>query len=89
MVAVKGVGGYHLVCDATNGYTVSMLRKRKQRGDEPFAVMVATLDDAQHVIDLAPAEAELLTSGVRPVVLARRHPGALAAAVAPDRATSA
>jgi hydrogenase maturation protein HypF len=85
VVAVKGVGGYHLVCDATNGYTVSMLRKRKQRGDEPFVVMVATLDDAQHVVDLAPAEAELLTSRARPVVLARRHPGALAAAVAPGQ----
>ena len=85
VVAVKGVGGYHLACDATNGHTVSMLRKRKQRGDEPFAVMVATLDDAQHVVDLTPAEGELLTSSGRPVVLARRHPGALAAAVAPGQ----
>jgi hydrogenase maturation protein HypF len=85
VVAVKGIGGYHLACDATNGYTVSMLRKRKQRGDEPFAVMVATLDDAQHVIDLTPAEGELLTSRERPVVLARRQPGALAAAVAPGQ----
>ena len=85
VIAVKGVGGYHLACDATNGYTVSMLRKRKQRGDEPFAVMVATLDDAQHVVDLTPAEGELLTSSGRPVVLARRHPGALAAAVAPGQ----
>jgi hydrogenase maturation protein HypF len=86
VVAVKGVGGYHLACDATNGYTVSMLRKRKQRGDEPFVVMVASLDDAQHVVDLTPDEGELLTSTGRPVVLARRHPGALAAAVAPGQA---
>ena len=85
VVAVKGVGGYHLACDATNGYTVSMLRKRTQRGDEPFAVMVATLDDAQHVIDLTAAEGELLSSRGRPVVLAGRRPGALAAAVAPGQ----
>ena len=85
IVAVKGIGGYHLACDATNGYTVAMLRKRKQRGDKPFAVMVTTLDDAQHLVDLTPAEAALLTSRGRPIVLARRHPGALAAAVAPGQ----
>ena len=62
-----------------------MLRKRKQRGDKPFAVMVTTLDDAQHLVDLTPAEAALLTSRGRPIVLARRHPGALAAAVAPGQ----
>ena len=64
VVAVKGIGGYHLACDATDEAAVAMLRKRKQRGDKPFAVMVASLDDARGVAELTSAGAD-----------ARREPG--------------
>jgi hydrogenase maturation protein HypF len=86
VVAVKGVGGYHLACDATNVSAVSMLRKRKKRGDRPFAVMVATVSDALTLVDATPADVELLTSRARPIVLARARPGAVAGAVAPGQA---
>ena len=47
ILAVKGIGGYHLVCDATDPDAVTTLRKRKDRGDKPFAIMVADLDPAR------------------------------------------
>ena len=85
VVAVKGIGGYHLACDATSEAAVAMLRKRKQRGDKPFAVMVASLDDARAIVDLTPTEAALVASRGRPIVLAARRPGAVTAAVAPGQ----
>ena len=85
VVAVKGIGGYHLACDATSEAAVAMLRKRKQRGDKPFAVMVASLDDARAIVDLTPTEAALVASRGRPIVLAARRPGAVADAVAPGQ----
>ncbi|WP_374970494.1 carbamoyltransferase HypF [Terrabacter sp. BE26] len=87
VLAVKGIGGYHLVCDATSGSAVAMLRKRKQRGDKAFAVMVRTFDDARTLVDLDDAESELLSSRARPIVLAVRRPDApVAPAVAPGSA---
>jgi hydrogenase maturation protein HypF len=86
VVAVKGIGGYHLACDATNPAAVSMLRTRKQRGDKPFAVMVATVDDALTLVDATPAEVALLTSRARPIVLATARRGAVLGAVAPGQA---
>lgn len=86
IVAVKGVGGYHLACDATDASAVTALRKRKDRGDKPFAVMVADLAVAEQVADLHDNEYVLLTDPRRPVVLCSRRirPGlALAPAVAP------
>ena len=53
VVAVKGLGGYHLACDATNDSAVGTLRKRKRRGDKPFAVMVAGLSDAERLVELS------------------------------------
>jgi hydrogenase maturation protein HypF len=85
VLAVKTVGGYRLACDATNGPAVAMLRKRLLRGDEPFATMVTSVDDAQHLVRLGPAESALLGDAARPVVLAPRRTGALAAAVAPGQ----
>ncbi len=85
VVAVKGIGGYHLACDATSEAAVAMLRKRKQRGDKPFAVMVASLDDARAIVDLTPTEAALVASRGRPIVLATRRPGAVTDAVAPGQ----
>ncbi|HST48471.1 MAG TPA: carbamoyltransferase HypF [Jatrophihabitans sp.] len=88
IVAVKGLGGYHLACDATDEPTVATLRKRKDRGDKPFAVMVADLDTARQIAELSAGEAALLTDPRRPVVLLTRRAGsdpALAASVAPGR----
>jgi hydrogenase maturation protein HypF len=85
IVAVKGLGGYHLACDARNADAVAELRRRKRRGDKPFAVMVADLTAARVVAEVSDAEAALLTGPRRPVVLLARGPGAaaLADAVAP------
>jgi hydrogenase maturation protein HypF len=84
VVAVKGLGGYHLACDATSSGAVRRLRERKRRDEKPFAVMVGSLESARSVASLAPAEERLLASVERPVVLARKRPGnGLAPEVAP------
>ncbi|MGY4765333.1 carbamoyltransferase HypF [Kribbella sp. CWNU-51] len=84
IVAVKGLGGYHLVCDAGDQAVVTTLRKRKDRGDKPFAVMAADLDAARRIALVDDAEEELLTGIRHPIVLLRRRPGAaVAEAVAP------
>ena len=84
IVALKGIGGFQLACDATSETAVQRLRERKHRDEKPFAVMVAGLSEARAVADLTPPEAALLMSPERPIVLAaRREPSALAAAVAP------
>lgn len=88
IVAVKGLGGYHLACDGTDQVAVSTLRKRKDRGDKPFAVMVADLATAKLIAEVPPAAAALLTDARRPIVLLakRSQPDLpLAAAVAPGR----
>lgn len=74
VVAVKGIGGYHLMCDATDVEAVAELRRRKHRPDKPFAIMVADLDQALEHADLDPAEIEALRSPQAPIVLARRAP---------------
>ncbi|HXK12866.1 MAG TPA: carbamoyltransferase HypF [Vicinamibacteria bacterium] len=84
IVAVKGLGGYHLACDATSPEAVRRLRERKKRDEKPFAVMVADLPAARGLAELGPAEERLLGSVERPIVLARRRPGnGLAPEVAP------
>jgi hydrogenase maturation protein HypF len=83
-VAVKGVGGFHLACDATSPAAVDRLRTRKQRPDKPFAVMVADLEAARAIVHLGATEEAALTSPQRPVVLARsRRSPIVAEAVAP------
>jgi hydrogenase maturation protein HypF len=85
IVALKGIGGFHLACDATSPAAVATLRQRKHRDRKPFAVMVRTLDQARRLADLSAAECRLLESPERPIVLARRLPGStLAEEVAPD-----
>ncbi|MEZ5115907.1 MAG: carbamoyltransferase HypF [Candidatus Nanopelagicales bacterium] len=70
IVAVKGVGGYHLACDARDAAAVHRLRDRKARGDKPFAVMVRDLDAARSLVHLDPEASALLTSPQAPIVLA-------------------
>lgn len=85
VVAVKGIGGYHLACDAQNPSAVAGLRTRKARGGKPFAVMVPNLDAARRLAEIDDDEAAVLTSPARPVVLLRRRPEAdVAPGVAPD-----
>ncbi len=87
IVAVKGLGGYHLACDAADPAAVSTLRKRKDRGDKPFAVMVGDLAGAEAIAVVSEQERALLLDARRPVVLLpkRAEPVLpLAAAVAPD-----
>ncbi|WP_346010713.1 carbamoyltransferase HypF [Streptomyces sp. SID5910] len=83
IVAVKGVGGYHLACDATRADTVVELRRRKARGDKPFALMARDVRDIEHLVHLGPVERELLTGRERPVVLLRRRTGSRQAPGAP------
>ncbi|MEV5876396.1 carbamoyltransferase HypF [Streptomyces sp. NPDC052101] len=73
IVAVKGVGGYHLACDATDAQAVATLRERKERGGKAFAVMCADLSTAERIALLSAAERAALTSARRPIVLLRRR----------------
>ena len=87
ILAVKGLGGYHLACDATNDAAVAELRRRKARDDKPFAVMAPALADARRLCVLTPEAEEVLTSVRRPIVLAPKRaepPIHLAAGVAPN-----
>ncbi len=82
--AVKGLGGYHLVCDARNEAAVRELRRRKQRDEKPFAIMLPDLDAVAALCEVSSSERALLSSSRRPIVLlARRAPGAVASEVAP------
>ncbi|HYJ57341.1 MAG TPA: carbamoyltransferase HypF [Mycobacterium sp.] len=84
ILAVKGIGGYHLACDAANDDAVSELRRRKRRGDKPFAVMVADLPAARALCGLDESSERLLSGPQRPIVLLARSPSApVADSVAP------
>ncbi|MHC5024559.1 MAG: carbamoyltransferase HypF [Planctomycetota bacterium] len=86
IVAMKGLGGYHLVVDAGNESAVARLRRRKKRDHKPFALMVGTIDEADRLVDLSDAGRELLASPVSPIVLASRREvdGTIAPSVAAD-----
>jgi hydrogenase maturation protein HypF len=88
IVAVKGLGGYHLAADATSERAVTALRTRKHRAEKPFALMTADLAAARRLCRVDDAAADLLTSRARPIVLLPRLPDAagvvpVAASVAP------
>ena len=77
VLAVKGIGGYHLMCDARNADAVDKLRQRKKRPDKPLAVMfpmtgVDDLDSVREAVQLSACEAELLGGPIRPIALARK-----------------
>ncbi len=87
IVAVKGLGGYHLACDATDQAAVERLRDRKRRGAKPFAVMVRDLGAAREMGAITDDEAELLASPARPIVLVECRPGPADDALPGDPAT--
>jgi len=71
IVAIKGIGGFHLACDATNGLAVRTLRDRKGRGAKPFALMAKDLARVRRYAHVSEDEAQLLTAKERPIVLLR------------------
>ncbi|RLA57523.1 MAG: carbamoyltransferase HypF [Epsilonproteobacteria bacterium] len=71
IVAVKGIGGYHLMCDASNAKAIANLRERKQRPTKPFAVMVKDIDMARELATISVEEEEFLTSKERPIVIVK------------------
>lgn len=84
VVAIKGIGGYHLACAIDNDTAVGTLRARKARGAKPFAMLVRDLSVARSITRIDDAEAAVLSSPARPIVLLRRRSGApVAEAVAP------
>ena len=84
ILAVKGIGGYHLAADATAESAVAALRARKHRERKPFALMVAGLEVAAGLVELGEQERALAVSAARPIVLCvRREPSPVAASVAP------
>jgi hydrogenase maturation protein HypF len=85
IVAIKGLGGFHLACDATSSVAVQRLRSRKHREAKPLAVMVRDLDEAERLAELTNEERAQLTSIERPIVLVHRRRGsALAGEIAED-----
>lgn len=84
IVAIKGLGGYHLVVDATNESSVKLLRERKRREEKPLAVMCPDMGTIKTLADVNPGEERLLESIIRPIVLlAKKHPFPLTDATAP------
>ncbi len=73
IVAIKGLGGFHLACDATNEQAVHELRHRKRRSNKPLAVMVRSLADTERLCHIDDAERDLLAGSIRPIVLLRRR----------------
>ena len=87
IVAVKGIGGYHLACRADDHDAVARLRRSKHREEKPFALMAPSVAVARELVELGAPEEELLTSRARPIVLApRRAEAAVASEVAPRSA---
>ncbi|MCE9514396.1 MAG: Sua5/YciO/YrdC/YwlC family protein, partial [Mycobacterium sp.] len=83
VVAIKGIGGFHLACRADDADVVEALRRRKNRPAKPFAVMVADLNAARRIVDIDEAAAAALSSPAAPIVLVPRLGDAVVEAVAP------
>lgn len=84
IVAIKGLGGFHLACDATNEQAVRELRRRKRRSNKPLAVMVRDFADAERLCHIDSIERSLLAGSVRPIVLLRRRAAGNDAYGSPD-----
>ncbi|WP_085026045.1 carbamoyltransferase HypF [Ensifer aridi] len=83
IIALKGIGGFHLLCDARNDAAIDLLRLRKGRDQKPFAVMVRDIPAARLVAELTDAEEELLTLAASPIVLVKAVAGELSSRLAP------
>ncbi|MCD6309621.1 MAG: carbamoyltransferase HypF [Candidatus Eremiobacteraeota bacterium] len=85
---IKGLGGFHLACDATNSQAVKNLRYHKEREEKPFAIMVPDMEWAESLCELTEADRDLLTCFIRPIVIAPRKPDAdICPEVAPGQKT--
>lgn len=85
IIAVKGIGGFHLCCDAGNEETVARLRSRKTRPAKPFAVMMRDMDTVKRECEVLPGQEEILTGHQKPILLLdKKNGGKLASSVAPD-----
>ncbi|UCF27961.1 MAG: carbamoyltransferase HypF [Chloroflexota bacterium] len=88
IIAIKGLGGFHLACDATNPRAVAELRRRKLRVDKPFALMMPDLDSIARHCYINPVEEELLLSRQRPIVILDKRPdSSIASQAAPSQTT--
>jgi hydrogenase maturation protein HypF len=86
ILAIKGLGGYHLACDAMNQDAVRNLRARKFREYKPFALMVDSIETARRVCEVNDEEARLLSGSIRPILLLRKRPdGPVAGEIAPNQ----
>ena len=86
IVAIKGIGGFHLACDATSTEVVDELRRRKRRGGKPFAVMARDMDEIRRYCAASAEEEALLLSPAAPIILLDNQGAALAPAIAPGQA---
>lgn len=87
IAAIKGIGGFHLCCDAGNETAVALLRARKSRPAKPFAVMARDLEAVKRICEIDDAQAALLDSPQKPIVICRKQGEVVAPAVAPDNPT--
>ncbi len=83
IIAIKGVGGYHLACDATNDSAVLRLRERKKRPFKPFALMTGTIEKVEEFLYVSPKERELLLSKERPILILKEKKRVVSKYVAP------
>ena len=83
IVAIKGLGGFHLVVDARNDLTVTRLRERKRREEKPFALMAPSLEEIKALCEVSDFEERLLLAPEAPIVLLRRNSGSANRAVSP------
>jgi len=74
ILAIRGLGGFHLCCDAKNPEAIENLRKRKKRSNKPFALMAAEIESVEKFCFLSETERKILTSSIRPIVLLRKKP---------------
>jgi hydrogenase maturation protein HypF len=84
IVAIKGLGGFHIACDATNKETVERLRLRKRRSNKPFALMAPDVDTIRNFCEVSGEEEDIMVSNNRPIVLLRKGKNSLPNAIAPN-----